>query len=1205
MLKNLCRIHCTLIDFVLSVTFAKLSAKHCPRFSIYPSNCKSNSFVSLASFFSKHEILPFWPKSVTCALGRTIQNVLISLLLTASLSLTAEESKEEESNIFDSVLSFFSSGDSQDKGCEEERTSEQIAEMLRSEVCPNFLISQMIQRDEKTMIIDLDQSPDKRCRSINLTDTGSKDTDSHFNTNQDFENYVKSEKPFSEINTPPITDCLSHSVLMGYTKGTVPMEIKQILPEEKHKTLIAEYYQTQQRLESGMRGTLQDITAIDQLIGNTNLNNINCNKFQLTPNILEECESLQKCSSSSSSEDILSQSAKDTMDALKAIEAIDQEIKKLKGPRGRRLRNNRDKIQELKERKVSLQSLYPWVAGKIFQDGYTTGADEKKVAQLIKEQLSYTRTKLHENIHEMQGAFSCIRYNQDCHGLNFDKVMAKTPTPNLSGAFSKDQIERIEQNPSEIDSLSSDQKKALKKDLFTLSQFDTVECLQKAREDVSEVRDELGFLAIDALLAVATVGLGSAAIAGKLAFRAVGHVSKAQRLQNLGLMGVDITFSAPYIDKAIDDCGDYMNELERTASEETNNVCTKLPVRSKLTSDLKSCLLTASLASLPLAVPALAVAGRAGFKAINKVKPPTTPTTPTTPPTQQTIPTERQLPGPESPPALPKPAAKPTTESRAVVSTADDTASSGVSVRETGSTRSTALAQVDETPTSTNVNRNNPAQTNNSAQSAPKLLSAPSNQGRPAIHPNRRRTRQTNSSGSSQREQLGRSAQRNRETTKSRTQAGSSSARRSSQRPNNYFRSLNDPENLAGGRIPLIANIIKRSGILKKRSNSVGDHLHSALTHLRQQNQGMDKDQISSTIAKALKEEGVDIKYEKGIFTVKNNEGIFTIDANGKVSPLNTGTNRSSAFASRQETPTQAARSGAIVLRSNNPPTLPSRRAPTARSINKTNSNTGQQAASTAARTTRSVNRTPQPNSVARNIRAGAVARTLLGSNNTLLGGGAVATGTSTATTAAENPSANNNDDRRTDGDGDGDGEKNENRDRNRNEDRDRDENDDNDEDEKEKNKQNLDCSTYRGGTPQNRREKICYYYMRAGQLAEETRNIQQNTQALNNFKTQVWLGIKENQVPPDFFTNIRKNVQHNQNATADYFRSFNLMYNIARIQDQQLVPNDNNRLRKILQETDIYMNSPNLDGYSHIQESINVLMNRLQIPRNAPLYRL
>ena len=206
-LKNLCRIFCTLIDSVLLVTFAKLSAKHCPCFSIYPSRCKFNLCAPFVSFLPR-----YWPKSATYALERILQNALIPLLLVSSLSL-----KAEESNAWDDVLSFFSSGDIQNTDCKEQRTDEQIAESLQSKVCPNFLISQMIKRDEKTMIIDLDQSPDKRCRSINLTDT-----DSHFNTNQDFENYVKSEKPFSEINTPPIADCLSHPVLMGYTKGTVP-----------------------------------------------------------------------------------------------------------------------------------------------------------------------------------------------------------------------------------------------------------------------------------------------------------------------------------------------------------------------------------------------------------------------------------------------------------------------------------------------------------------------------------------------------------------------------------------------------------------------------------------------------------------------------------------------------------------------------------------------------------------------------------------------------------------------------------------------------------------------------------------------------------------------------------------------------------------------------------------------------------------------
>ena len=97
------------------------------------------------------------------------------------------------------------------------------------------------------------------------------------------------------------------------------------------------------------------------------------------------------------------------------------------GLEGVMLKENASQIQELKERKASLQSLYPWTAGKIFLDQYDENAGEEKTIQLIKEQLSYTRKRLEKNIHEMQGAVSCIRYNIKCRDVDYDKVMAKTP----------------------------------------------------------------------------------------------------------------------------------------------------------------------------------------------------------------------------------------------------------------------------------------------------------------------------------------------------------------------------------------------------------------------------------------------------------------------------------------------------------------------------------------------------------------------------------------------------------------------------------------------------------------------------------------------------------------------------------------------------------------------------------------------------------
>ena len=160
------------------------------------------------------------------------------------------------------------------------------------------------------------------------------------------------------------------------------------------------------------------------------------------------------------------------------------------------------------------------------------------------------------------------------------------------------------------------------------------------------------------------------------------------------------------------------------------------------------------------------------------------------------------------------------------------------------------------------------------------------------------------------------------------------------------------------------------------------------------------------------------------------------------------------------------------------------------------------------------------------------------------------------------------------------------------------DEDDDDDDEESGRNKKaNLDCSKYKGGSPKDRREMICYYYMRTQQLQAETQKIQQNTQALNQFKSQVWSGIKENQVPPMFFTNIQQNIQKTQSTNADYLSSFRLMYDISRIQSGHLTAHDRNRLKKIIQDTDQYIRSPNLDGYSHIQESVNILLNRMNIP--------
>jgi len=211
----------------------------------------------------------------------------IRILILIFLSINSLPLRAEETNTWDNFLSFFSSGDNQGEDCEEESAAQQLAENIRSEVCPNFMIAQAIKRDQKTMLIDRNISADKLCRDFLK--------DPYFKDGQSFENYLKNKEPFSEINTTPIADCLSHPVGIKNNGITTRTET---LSEDKHKVFISEYYLTQNRLESGLRNTLQDITAIDQLIGNPTLNKIDCNQFQYTPNIVNECASFQQCSTS-------------------------------------------------------------------------------------------------------------------------------------------------------------------------------------------------------------------------------------------------------------------------------------------------------------------------------------------------------------------------------------------------------------------------------------------------------------------------------------------------------------------------------------------------------------------------------------------------------------------------------------------------------------------------------------------------------------------------------------------------------------------------------------------------------------------------------------------------------------------------------------------------------------------------------------------
>ncbi|MDE0151695.1 MAG: hypothetical protein OXK80_04260 [Bdellovibrionales bacterium] len=1135
---------------------------------------------------------------------------ILCILFTASVPLYADNDTIETA---DKTLKAFSAGHNHGADCDHTHIAE-VAEGIRNEVCPNFLATQMIERDSSLFgFLSADNTCDEYLsKSKNTTSTNP----------QELEHYLQNKPPFSKLNTTSISDCLSHPVHIPINKTSSTAKEK-ILPENKHNALIAEYYLTQHQLESGMSNTLQEITAIDQLIGNPNLSGIDCDKFQHSTNTLNECKSLQQCSPPRAN---LDQLTKETMDTMKAITAIDQEINRLNSEINRlnsmrqnkainkvKIKDLQAEIKNFKERKAGLQSLYPWTTGRVFLKGegwfgkgYSENSTKEEVKELIKKQMSYTKTRLEKNMNEMQQAFSCIRYNKECKDLDFDQVMAKTPAIDTENIFGNSSLD--EMSPEEIRSMSADQKTSHLKNTIATNYFNLAQCRQGVREDASKFKTDLGFFALDVGLTIATVGLGAAAIAGRLAVRAGSNISKAQRLQNLGLMGIDVAFSAPHINRAIDKCDGYMNQLERLAGEKADNVCSKLPVRSKLTSDLKSCLLTASLASLPIVVPGVAVAGRALAKKAGIVKG----GGPSSPAPKDPAPTSPSG-GLSNSPALPAPSALPkstspaTAESKALALKTDSPPVGAVKNPSSSRTPETKALPAPRQQRSQTTNGSTRA--TDSAKTEVKALPAPSQRSSSSSRTARRGTDTTSSgAGSSTRRQGDAQTGQSRSNSLERgVQARQTQRTRSSQRANNRFHNLKDSENRARGLSKRIMQIIKRNDVTKPGKNSIGNYLAQARAHLKQENPRLSDDRISQIIVQELKQQGANIRYTKGNYRVQNNEGVFIVNANsGKISRVaNKGQARSSTprQANRQDLqPAGSAgrtqntsRSTAVVLRSNNNRNVVPKRVNTPQTRSQ-KPNTRQHIASTGARTARQIDSPPgtKPDRlVPRSIRAGVAARNVAAG---VAGAGVVG---STATDIGEEDSSSDTGDSSNNGDT--------NNDQNSGRDNSNDNSDNNEDSDKEKKKkeEDWDCSKYKGGNPQNRRETICYYYMKTAQLEAETKQIRQNTQALNQFKSQVWLGVKENQVPPSFFTNIQKNIQQNKGFTADYLSSFRLMYDISRIQDQYLAPNDRNRLRQILQDTGQYMNSPNLDGYSHIQESINILLNRLQLPINDRYFRL
>lgn len=504
-----------------------------------------------------------------------------------------------------------------------------------SDICPEVLIRQAVE-DSRGMMA----SPNEVC----VSDIKSS---SLFSSAGELETYIQNSPHFSDLNFSTIHICLSQPVVVEQTVGQFSARsVKSTLPQDRYNTVVAEYYADLYRLNQGVIKNLSDISAIDQIIGADEklLSDVSCSDLDsLSGSTRKYCEELRGCNSAEESR--LAEYGRATLVAMKGISAIDEEIKKLKGLRHRDFAKNKDKITLLEMEKENLQNMYPWITGRKFQSSYDaedfTDFDpskeneemKTKMAGLIREQLTHTREKLLEHQENLNKAVECLNTNSSCSEVDLNELVAKTPAIESGVIFERD---RIKDNKAKEDTSQSQLREDMR-----LSEVDTlfsqVECFQEQREAKEKLDKTVAMGALDVGVVLGTMGMGApivgaklaatAAIRGGRAINAAQKLSKTQKLQGLGVIGTDVSLSSPYMSQAVEMCDQFLNQLEDTTTEDTDkssegdDVCRSLPLQSKLTSDLKSCILEATLASLPIVLPfaGLAVTGLLFRKGTQKV----------------------------------------------------------------------------------------------------------------------------------------------------------------------------------------------------------------------------------------------------------------------------------------------------------------------------------------------------------------------------------------------------------------------------------------------------------------------------------------------------------------------------------------------------------------------------------------------------------
>ena len=499
-----------------------------------------------------------------------------------------------------------------------------------SSQCPVFLIQSVLTSDRDKSFFRTVRSPSDAC-GIPKENT--------FANPSNFENFLRSSfKDFKSF--PPVSVCFGEAEGSNLSRG------------EKN-VILAEHYSNHYRLQEGLIKNLQDISAIDQILGRKEkpfLYDISCRSLEGFPKAKKECLALKSCKASgvvskdgASGDSVLERKAHNTYIAVEGIKRIDAKIEELNNRKNTTRINDRERqkarkeIAEFQKRKENILKTYPWIAGRVFKNGVENVANAKQMGELIERQLLHTRRELKKNAEKVNLASQCLSKSRgggrQCSRLDIPQVVANTPPLLPSDVFPVQELsyKQCEQFKGNYLKSSECRRKARgdhAKKQVSRKYLARVQCLKTQRDAVRQSNINARDFMLEAGLMVGTVGLGSMALLGKLGkgtlltSKAGQKAGQATRINALGLIGLDVGFSVPYMKDAVKACEESINQL--TGSGAGSSRCENLALRTRHTSDYQSCVLGLSLASLPLTLPLAAGIGRSIYtggvkRAFNKL----------------------------------------------------------------------------------------------------------------------------------------------------------------------------------------------------------------------------------------------------------------------------------------------------------------------------------------------------------------------------------------------------------------------------------------------------------------------------------------------------------------------------------------------------------------------------------------------------------